>query len=229
MKKICITLLVLMTVFTGCSKRGSKHAKAKEPVVVAESADKYEKKDTQADQDIFVDEGEVDQLSFAEKSGNGAFAPESLVGKESIDEDLYDEEEPRVGNGIIDEEEWESRQDDQIELGFKKIYFDFDRYNLREDQGGAFTSNLGIIQKVMKQDDKANFLLEGHTCHEGSRQYNLALSNYRAEKLKKEFVSHGVPADRIKTVGRGSELCLVTGDRAAEAANRRVEFYVLED
>ncbi len=115
------------------------------------------------------------------------------------------------------------------------IYFDFDKYVVREDQQPIVNQDIAYAKKELKKNEieTANpvVVIEGHACHSaGSAVYNLALSNKRAKVVADRFKAEGVP---VTTVGRGSEMPAiiggkpVTGDRQQQAPNRRVEVKVL--
>jgi OOP family OmpA-OmpF porin len=69
------------------------------------------------------------------------------------------------------------------------------------------------------------FEVSGHTDSSGSADHNKDLSKRRAERMKKELVSKGLPEGDVVTVGLGSERPLVTPDDTAakKAKNRRYE------
>jgi len=67
----------------------------------------------------------------------------------------------------------------------------------------------------------------GHTDRVGTVAYNDALSLRRAQKVRDDLVSQGIPADSIEVAGRGEREPLVpTDDEVAEPRNRRVEVSV---
>ncbi len=72
------------------------------------------------------------------------------------------------------------------------------------------------------------FEVSGHTDSSGSAEHNKALSQRRAEKMKKELAAKGVPEGDIVAVGMGSERPLVKPDDtpAKKAKNRRYEVQV---
>lgn len=237
MRKLLCVLFVGLFVFSGCSRR-AKRAPVKDGGPGVEQTSDTTGDNVQTQKSLFVDDGEVEQLSFKEKEkakdeSGSAFSPESI--KEAAlqtpeDESVYDEsedqEEVAVTKTAADEDQaWEARRASQAQYGFKTLYFAFDRYEIAKDQRSAFDHDAKIITKLAT--DGHNILLEGHTCHEGSKEYNMHLSNHRAEEVRAALIKAGVPAEKLKTVGRGSELCLVVGDRKAESVNRRVEIYVL--
>ncbi len=65
--------------------------------------------------------------------------------------------------------------------------------------------------------------LAGHCDERGTREYNLALGERRAEKVRKYLVHHGVDANRLTTISYGKEQPAVIGnDENAWSKNRRV-------
>jgi len=70
-------------------------------------------------------------------------------------------------------------------------------------------------------------LIEGHTDNEGSRAYNDALSEARAESVARELIARGVPAARIRAKGM-AYLRPIASNSTPEgrARNRRVEMLV---
>ena len=70
--------------------------------------------------------------------------------------------------------------------------------------------------------------VEGHADERGTRDYNLALGERRANAAKNYLVSLGVAADRISTVSYGKERPVALGsDEASWAQNRRAVTVVL--
>lgn len=116
---------------------------------------------------------------------------------------------------------------DQVRSEFKTIYFDFDRSAIRPDQRAALELNLARIKKATNQGSKV--MIEGHACNSaGSTQYNLMLSEKRAQVVADYLIKQGVSASMIQTVGRGDTMCMVKGGtQEQQAPNRRVEFYIL--
>ena len=66
--------------------------------------------------------------------------------------------------------------------------------------------------------------LEGHADERGSREYNMALGQRRADAVRKASSALGVGNDRMETISFGEDKPKSTGhDEAAWAQNRRVE------
>lgn len=114
---------------------------------------------------------------------------------------------------------------EQRQGSFETIYYDFDRHDIRQDQKNVINRNLNRINGAIANG--ATIIIEGHACTAGgSAQYNMTLSEHRARSVKKHLVKQGVPAGKLKVVGRGSELCrVIGGNQEQQAPNRRVEFY----
>ena len=66
------------------------------------------------------------------------------------------------------------------------------------------------------------FEIAGHTDASGTADYNLSLSERRAEAVMHYLLDRGVSAERLKAIGYGEER-LLHEDRPMDAANRRVE------
>ena len=104
-----------------------------------------------------------------------------------------------------------------------KVYFDFDRYDLRDDARTTLASNASALQAK----PGANITIEGHCDERGTVEYNLALGEKRAGAAKDYLVNYGISADRLSTVSYGEERPSdPAGTEEAYAANRRAEFVV---
>jgi peptidoglycan-associated lipoprotein len=77
----------------------------------------------------------------------------------------------------------------------------------------------------MKAHPEAEFLLEGHCDERGTREYNLALGDRRANATKDYLASLGVDPAKLKTISYGKERPFVEGhDESAWSKNRRTHF-----
>lgn len=100
------------------------------------------------------------------------------------------------------------------------VFFDFDRSDL--------TPEASNIVKTAADNAKAGNVtridVTGHADRSGSDQYNLRLSQRRAQTVQAELVRDGVPADQISVSAKGeSEPLVPTSDGVREPQNRRVE------
>jgi len=98
-----------------------------------------------------------------------------------------------------------------------RVYFDTDMSNIRED--GRAT--LAKQAEWLKRYTNYPITIEGKCDERGTREYNLALGERRANAVRQYLVAQGVPADRIKTISYGKERPEVVGsDEGAWARNR---------
>jgi peptidoglycan-associated lipoprotein len=105
------------------------------------------------------------------------------------------------------------------------IYFEFDKYELRDDARQTLASNV----EWLKGNSKWRLLIEGHCDERGTNEYNMALGDRRANAAKSYLVSAGIPAERIRTISYGEERPADPGHAETSwAKNRRCEF-VIED
>ncbi|HTT07491.1 MAG TPA: peptidoglycan-associated lipoprotein Pal [Gammaproteobacteria bacterium] len=100
------------------------------------------------------------------------------------------------------------------------VYFDYDSSDVHADDRPVVEAHAA---KLAGNHDLI-VTLEGHADERGSREYNLALGERRAQAVKKQMVLLGVAADQIRTVSYGEERPADPGhDEAAYSKNRRVE------
>ena len=122
-------------------------------------------------------------------------------------------------SGISDEIVPGSQRDfEQFTRGQDTIYFDTDRYNIDSEDAARLQRQ---AQWLARYPDK-RLTVEGHADERGTRDYNLALGERRANAAKNYLVSLGVQASRIRTVSYGKERPVALGsNESAWAQNRR--------
>lgn len=101
------------------------------------------------------------------------------------------------------------------------VQFDFNSARIRPDSFRA----VGLMADALYHPylHGYRFLIVGHTDGKGNREYNLKLSQQRAEAIRAALISpFGIPASRIEAVGLGEEQLLKPGNPEA-AENRRVQ------
>jgi len=103
-------------------------------------------------------------------------------------------------------------------LSKRSIYYDFDMYNIREE----FQPMVETHAKFLLENKDLRVRVEGNCDERGSREYNLALGQRRADSVKRAMTLLGVPATRIETVSFGAEKPRASGsNEEAWAENRR--------
>lgn len=101
------------------------------------------------------------------------------------------------------------------------IYFDYDKYDLRGDQGSALAENARRLREFRPED---NVSVEGHADERGTVEYNLALGEKRANTVKQYLIDSGVVEGRVSTVSYGEERPADAGHtEGAWSKNRRAE------
>jgi peptidoglycan-associated lipoprotein len=100
------------------------------------------------------------------------------------------------------------------------IYFDFDRSDIRPEYASLITSHA----KFLATSGSVKIRVEGHTDERGSREYNIALAERRAQAVRSALTLQGAGDTQLTTVSYGEERPAVAGsDESAYEKNRRVE------
>ena len=95
----------------------------------------------------------------------------------------------------------------------------------KSDLSPSFKQMVNGVATVMKDNPSYQLTVTGHADDRASDEYNMALSQRRAEAVKKYLVEQGISADRITTVGKGETQPKVRATTVeARAENRRVQF-----
>jgi peptidoglycan-associated lipoprotein len=105
-------------------------------------------------------------------------------------------------------------------LSKRSIFFDYDQYVVKDE----FKPLVGAHAKYLSQTAAQRVTIQGNTDERGSREYNLALGQKRADAVKQMMVLSGAPAQNIETVSFGEEKPRNTGhDEQSYAENRRAD------
>ena len=100
------------------------------------------------------------------------------------------------------------------------IYFDYDSSEIRPE----YADRIAAQARRLVASPGLRVRLEGHTDERGSREYNIALAERRAQAVRRALLLQGVAEGQIVTVSYGEERPAVEGsDEAAYEKNRRVE------
>ncbi|WP_339640001.1 OmpA family protein [uncultured Porticoccus sp.] len=113
------------------------------------------------------------------------------------------------------------REGDNIRLVMpSSITFGVDRHEVRPE----FFGTLESVAIVLKEFDKTNIRIAGHTDSTGSAEYNQTLSERRAGSVGQLLISQGIVSGRVWTTGYGYRYPVASNDTAeGRQANRRVE------
>lgn len=129
---------------------------------------------------------------------------------EEIEEDLEGADIERVGEGI--------------KITFDSgLLFDTEQYSLKP----ATKDNLNNLSETLQKYEDTKILVEGHTDAAGADDYNMRLSERRAQSVADYIIRLGVDPSRITTKGYGETQPVASNETAeGKAQNRRVEMAI---
>lgn len=141
--------------------------------------------------------------------------------KEDLTEELMLQPIPEI---------WKTGDDLAKKLQIKQIFFDLDRWNIREDAALELTKILAVLMEF----SQLKIDIRSHTDARAKAQYNLELSEKRAQSTLQWFIDQGINPERLTAKGYGeSQLVNECADdvpcsEEAHQQNRRSEFIVVE-
>lgn len=110
-----------------------------------------------------------------------------------------------------------SQEDLVINVG-DRVFFAYDKYDLDAEARGALEGQAAWLKKYPTR----TISVEGHCDERGTREYNLALGERRANSVKNYLVALGVDGSRVTTISYGKERPVALGSNdSAWAQNRR--------
>lgn len=110
-----------------------------------------------------------------------------------------------------------SQQDLEASAG-DRVFFAFDRSDITSEAREILSRQADWLRRY----PNVTVTIEGHCDERGTREYNLALGERRAQAVKNVLVATGIPAGRISTISYGKERPAVVGStEEAYAQNRR--------
>jgi peptidoglycan-associated lipoprotein len=103
----------------------------------------------------------------------------------------------------------------------RSVYYEFDNYDVKPEYRALVESHA----RWLKANPQAKLVIEGNADERGSREYNVALGQRRAESVTKMLVLMGAKADQIEAVSWGEEKPRAGGhDESSWSENRRADF-----
>jgi outer membrane protein OmpA-like peptidoglycan-associated protein len=113
----------------------------------------------------------------------------------------------------------------------KNIYYEYGKYKLTKEQKAAIDSS---IISLMKQAPEIVIELSSHTDNQGSEEFNLKLSQKRADEIVAYMIKQGIEPNRVSGKGYGFSMPVAknTNDDGSDnpegrAKNRRTEFKIV--
>ena len=114
----------------------------------------------------------------------------------------------------------------QIEIK-EKINFETNGSAIK---GGTSFEILDQVAAVLKSNPNLKVVVEGHTDDVGAADYNLRLSDDRANSVRKALLDRGIEKKRLEAVGFGEAKPIASNKSSkGRAENRRVEFKIVND
>ena len=110
-----------------------------------------------------------------------------------------------------------SQQDLEASAG-DRVFFAFDRSDISAEARESLTRQADWLRRY----PNVTVTIEGHCDERGTREYNLALGERRAQAVKNVLVALGIPASRITTISYGKERPIVVGSNEEAWAQNRV-------
>lgn len=110
-----------------------------------------------------------------------------------------------------------SQEDLIVNVG-DRVFFNYDSSDLDADAQELLQDQVAWLKQYLD----VSVIIEGHCDERGTREYNLALGEKRAQSVKNYIISLGVSSDRVSTISYGKERPAVIGSNdGAWAQNRR--------
>lgn len=148
-----------------------------------------------------TDEGVVDEQA-------SGMAGEGITGQGPLSE-IYD-----GGTGSA---QAGTQEDFAVNVG-DRVFFGYDRFDLTPEARATLEKQAQWINQYAG----LSLTVEGHSDERGTREYNLALGERRANSVKNYLIALGVDAARVETISYGKERPAVPGsDDTSYAQNRR--------
>jgi len=154
----------------------------------------------------------------ADSSGSGSSSSSSSSDVSSSGEGTITETSPESSSESSSASIERGSQEDLIVNVGDRIYFKYDSSKLDEEAQELLQDQV----LWLKQYSNVSVIIEGHCDERGTREYNLALGEKRAQSVKNYLISLGISSDRVSTISYGKERPAVVGSNdGAWAQNRR--------
>lgn len=111
--------------------------------------------------------------------------------------------------------------------GLETVYFDTNKDEMREDARAALKRNAARLKAVLSVAPDAQFQVEGHCDERNTLEYNMALGQRRANRVRDYYVYLGIKRSALRTVSYGEEKPVCgEGEESCWQRNRRSETLV---
>ena len=158
--------------------------------------------------------GESEQETQGEVAGGGAAG-----GDEAAAAAAKAQQEAEAAKKAEEEEAARKQQEAESLLNNRVVYFEFDSSVVHDDAVALLKAH---AQNISAKG--VSVTVEGHADERGTREYNIALGERRADAVRRILMANGVSANQIRVVSYGEERPVALGhDEAAWSKNRRAE------
>ena len=121
--------------------------------------------------------------------------------------------QPKPGAGT-----WPILRDPKSILSKRSVYFDLDSFTIKDEYRPLVEAHA----KFLRENPTAKMLIQGNTDDRGSREYNIALGQKRADAMKRMIMLLGAREEQVESVSLGEEKPKAQGStEEAYAENRR--------
>ncbi len=216
MKKVVIAFSVAFLI-AGCAGQGQQVAEIEQRDIFEDSPSQDERDRAEAERQARIQAEQEElkrQLEEQQRRQEMAEQQQAAV-DEPVIRPLSDD---GLGDGRAPDDPWSQLNEPGSPLAERSIYYDFDRYDIKEEYVPVIEAHANFLL----EHPELRIRVEGNCDDRGSREYNLALGQRRAESVKRAMTLLGVEDNRIETVSFGAERPVAFGqDEASWAQNRR--------
>jgi len=129
-------------------------------------------------------------------------------------------EEPQISaQELAEQQARETQMKEQAALReMRTFYFDFDQFTVKSESRPALAAHAAFLSS----NPSSKIVIEGHCDERGTKGYNIALGERRAQAVERFFVVNGVSKSQIEVISYGEERPAVSAHNdSAWAQNRR--------
>ena len=164
---------------------------------------------------------------------NSCAKKQTVAPEDESDQDLYEEQTEQATDldvALLEPEEFSQEPsirgvEFDSKVALETVYFSFDSSSVPQSVVKTLKENANYL----KENPSLNVIVEGHCDERGTTEYNLALGQKRAVKVKEYYVQLGISPDRIATISYGEEMPQDNRhNEAGWAKNRRAETKVIK-
>ena len=134
-------------------------------------------------------------------------------------EETYPTTEEVAGSGLV----LNGNSDAGTAGTLRTVYFAYDKSTIADEAKQILDENA----RYLIENGNVRFTVEGHADERGGREYNLALGQKRAKRVRDYLVAKGVDVSKVKVISYGKEQPLEFGhDESSWSKNRRASFFI---